>query len=530
MWRKVTRGLVLSLFLFGLASVSYAQTEFHAFLERPLPNETVSGIVNVQGWAVDPVGISRVDVILDGQFLHSANLNLPRIDVLEIYPDWDGYQNRFPGFATGFTANRFSDGAHTLMVRIFTEDNEVFEIGERTINIDNSINQAPHGYVDQPDSGRAVWDVHGSFPVTGWVIDTDGIARVDVLIDNLEYQSAVYGDPRPDVGNAFPDLPSALFSAFIAHVDTTRMLPGVHSLVVRATDHKGATRTVGRRTIQVFNSVNNLRPFGYLDQPQRDAVLYGTCNLAPPPVSPVIDVSNVITPVRGWALDLGARSDLGRVAYAELLIDGVEWYTTDDCRFDPTFEAFVDCYGLTRFDVAKYYPTYPDAPRSGFFFAIDVGSLMKLGVRAGHHVMKVRVGDQEQTFADLPHTSGVPVFFACVENNFFNPIGYIDYPTNYDYLKGAVTFYGWTIDDASTVAAVEIWIDGTFAGVAQYGFPRTDVQAAYPVFRNSRNSGWRFTMDTTQLSDARHRLTVVAVDSQNQRSEIGSVDFYVDNP
>jgi len=37
-------------------------------------------------------------------------------------------------------------------------------------------------------------------------------------------------------------------------------------------------------------------------------------------------------------------------------------------------------------------------------------------------------------------------------------------------------------------------------------------------------------MDTTQLSNARHRLTVRVVTSSGGRTEIGSTDFYVQNP
>jgi hypothetical protein len=36
-------------------------------------------------------------------------------------------------------------------------------------------------------------------------------------------------------------------------------------------------------------------------------------------------------------------------------------------------------------------------------------------------------------------------------------------------------------------------------------------------------------MDTTKLSNARHRLTVRAMDIAGLRTEIGSVDFYVQN-
>ncbi len=528
MWRMVTRGLVFGLMVLSFVSSASAQTEFIAFIEKPLANETVSGMVYVEGWAVDPTGISRIDLIVDGVFVHSANLSIPRTDVIDSHPGWGGTQNSRPGFQTGFSAARYSNGTHTLMVRIFTEDNKVYEVGQRALVVDNTINQPPLGYVDTPGT-VGVYDVNGSFPVAGWAADSDGIARIDVQIDNLSTQSAVYGAPRPDVHNTFLDSPSSLFSGFVAHVDSTRLIDGVHTLNVRATDRNGLSRMIGRRTIQVFNSENNLRPFGSLDQPQRDAVLFGNCGNQGPIVSPPIDPENRITPVRGWALDLGTREDQGRVAYAELLIDGVRWYSTDDCRFDATFNAYIDCYGLPRPDVAKYYPTHPDSPRSGFYFAMDVGSLVSLvGLREGPHVLKVRVGDVEQTFADLPNTSGVPVFFSCMRSNTFAPVGYIDYPAHFSYVKGTVQFLGWAMPQVSTV---ELSIDGVVAGLAEYGFLRTDVVAAYPTFSSSAlRSGWRFNMDTTPPADGRHRLTVPALSTNgSQRAEIGSVDFYVDN-
>ena len=37
-------------------------------------------------------------------------------------------------------------------------------------------------------------------------------------------------------------------------------------------------------------------------------------------------------------------------------------------------------------------------------------------MRPGNHVLKVRVGDQQQTFTELPGPAGIPVFFECAEN------------------------------------------------------------------------------------------------------------------
>lgn len=526
MWRRVTRGLVLAFVVALLAPALYAQTDLLGSLDDPDPAVTQTGMILVRGWVYHPTQtISKVELYVDDQFQHQAPRNYPRIDVEEAYPNFPGIHTQTPGFVTGFSSTRFTNGPHTVEVRVTTSDGIVTSLGRRTINIDNTQNQAPFGFIDQPDL-RGVTNVSGSFPVVGWAADTDGIVRVDVQIDDGNMQSAMYGDPRPDVAVAYPDFPAALFSGFVANVDTTRVRDGVHTLTVSATDNRGFTRTIGRRTVQIFNSPDNLKPFGRLEEPLRDATLYGTrCGTAPQ-VSPPVRSSAHITPVRGWALDLGARTDTGRVSYVELMIDGQRWLSTDDCGF--LFGGFANCYGLPRYDVQRYFPTYPDAPLSGFMFTLDVGALLAQGVRQGQHVMKVRVGDQDGTFAEIPNRDGIPVNFQCGETVNFASFGYIDVPTYFDYVGGNVTFQGWAIDETG-LAAVEIVIDGNTVGQAQYGFPRPDVAQQHPQIITSGNSGWRFTMDTRRLSNARHRLTVRVTDNVGATNSIGSVDFYVFN-
>jgi hypothetical protein len=535
MWRRVARGLICVVVAISFLISADAQ-DFVGFIERPQAEATVNGMVLVQGWALTLSPVSKIELYVDDQFQHELLINIPRIDVVEAYPDWAGVQGRAPGFQTGFLASRFSNGPHTIHVVVTTEDNQSIEIGRRTILVDNTINQSPFGAVDIPFA-NVTHDASGSFPVVGWATDTDGIDRVDVLVDNLVMQRAVYGDPRPDVAATFPDMPAAMFSGFIAHLDSSRLLNGIRTLTVRAVDRRGLSRTLAERRIQVFNSGENLRPFGFLDEPLRDAVLHGTnCNVlpsppgAPPTAIPGVRPPSVITPIRGWALDLGTREDTGRVSYVELMIDGVQWLSTSDCFFHDGMGGFLNCYGMPRFDVARYYPTYPDAPRAGFLFGLDIGHLLAVGVSQGNHTMKVRVGDQEGTFADIPGTSGIPVFFACADSlNNFPSIGYIDFPDKMDFIGGEVVFRGWALDRDQGVQAVEIWVNGVLAGIAQYGLARPDVQAAYPMIPNSFHSGWRFTFDTRHLTNARHRMTVRVVDGLGNRSEIGSVDFYTAN-
>ncbi len=529
MWRWVTRGLVLTLLTALCVPALFAQlpTGFIGVLDFPDPTATHTGVVLVKGWAYDPLAISRIELFVDDQFQHNVVMGLPYIDVIEAYPQYPGLHNAKTGFQTGFLASRFPSGPHSVHMRAVLSNGIVEEFGRRTVQITNGENQSPFGSLDQPDAS-GTYGATGVLAVVGWAADADGVARVDVQLDGGNMQSAMYGDPRPDVGATFPDFPAALFSGWIANVDTTRVTDGVHTLTVTVTDRLGMTKLIGRRQIQVLNSEQNLRPFGYLDEPQRDAVLIGTlCSSASPSVSPFVRPSAFITPVRGWALDLGTRNDTGRVSYAELLIDGERWASTDDCGL--ILGGFANCYGLPRYDVQRFFPNYPDAPRAGFNFMIDVGALIGKGVRQGHHTLKVRVGDQQQTFAELPGPAGIPVFFKCAElTQDFPGVGHIDIPTTFDYVGGRVLFQGWALD-TDLVAAVEIIVDGNYVGQAQYGFPRGDVAMQWPQFFTAGNSGWRFEMDTTKLSNARHRVTVRVLDGRGFRNEIGSTDFYVYN-
>lgn len=531
MWRRVTRGLVLAFLSVLLVPALFAQTGVIGQLELPDPAFVQSGVVLVRGWVFDPAQISRIELYVDDQFQHRTATNLPRIDIVEAYPNYPGLHTSFnPGFQTAFLASRFSNGPHTVFVRIYFSDGRVEEMGRRTVNVDNTVNQSPFGSVDQPEASKS-YNASGSFPIVGWAADADGIARVDVLIDGGNMQSAMYGDARPDVGAAFPDFPGALFSGFIANVDTTRVQDGVHLIEVRATDKLGLSRLIGVRNVQILNSEQNLKPFGHIDEPERDAILYGTlCGLTagPPVVSPPVRPTAFITPVRGWALDLGARVDLGRISYLELLIDGVRYLSTDDCTL--VFGGFANCYGVPRYDVERFYPNYPDAPLAGFVFTLDIGNLLNLGVREGQHNLKVRVGDLQQTVTELPGPQGLPVFFKCADSSFDAPaFGFIDVPLPImDYVTGKVVFQGWALD-FDGVAAVELIVDGDYIGQAQYGFPRPDVAAQNPNFLTAPFSGWRFTYDTTKIGNNRHRLTARVLDNRGNRAEIGSVDFYVYN-
>ena len=75
-----------------------------------------------------------------------------------------------------------------------------------------------------------------------------------------------YGGKRPDVFAAFPGLsgtefpdPKSLYSGFVANLDTTQLLDGMHTITVRATDNQGAARDIGSVSIRVAEQQRRAR-------------------------------------------------------------------------------------------------------------------------------------------------------------------------------------------------------------------------------------------------------------------------------
>ena len=105
--------------------------------------------------------------------------------------------------------------------------------------------------------------------------------------------------------------------------------------------------------------------------------------------------------------------------------------------------------------------------------------------------------------------------------------GYIDTPTDYQFINGVFEVFGWA-SDFQLVQTVEVDIDGHVVGNAFYGLNRPDVRAVDPrVFSN--NVGFSFLLDTTHLSDSPHDLVIYVIDRFGNRTEIGRRKFVVNN-
>jgi hypothetical protein len=561
----------------GLLSPGLASGQPIGAVDEPTAGQHVSGIVRVSGFVLDFLAIDRVDLFIDGSALptNTADLALPRPDVLRTFPNYANSPNAArPGFLTSFYTRSLSDGPHSVVVRATESNGAKTDFGPITVIVDNTINQAPFGYIDTPNAD--VTEVlSGSYPITGWALDDQGIDHIDFLVDGqivataigrifdpiTDPQTGTYGATRPDVAAAFPDVPFALYSGFLANIETTRLPNGIHQVSVKVTDSSGESRTIGTRTVQINNNGAFLLPFGRVDVPLDQASLHcqpATRTALPPNVCPSpcfppgptgqsYPVSFFSNFVKGWALDTGAPLEGGEVDFVELLFDGVPIVNTkQDCIKIGT--ALMNCYGVNRPDVARQYSGYANADESGFNMAFALqedtttgllnilipgkpgGALITGVTSSGAHTLALRVGDNEGLVAQIDTIAVDVLCDFSVVNPDRPAFGFIDTPSEYQFIDGMFVLSGWAWDFDGGISSLDVEVDGQLianltAAQGTYGLYRPDVPAN-DIRVPTPYVGFFYPLDTTHVSDTEHEIAVYAWDKPGfgiapRRSEVG---------
>jgi N-acetylmuramoyl-L-alanine amidase len=442
---KFLRSIVAILFA-GIVMLLYANFEVHTSaqtllgsignIETPTNGSTMMGQSSISGWFLDGNGVSKVDVLVDGADVGQATLGDARPDVQKAFPD---YNNGNAGFHFTFDTTQFSDGQHTVTVRETSTNGSTVTLSPRTVNISNV-----KFSVESPVAGTTL---SGTKTVSGWFLDSSGVAKIDVLVDGAVAGQATLGDARPDVQKAFPDFNNGN-AGFHFALDTTKYSSGQHTVAFKETGSNGKVTILPPTTVNIIANVK-----GYMESPVAGSNLSGTKT------------------VSGWFLD-----DNG-VAKIDVLVDGsIAGQAT---------------LGDARPDVQKAFPDFNNA-NAGFHFALDTTKYSD-----GQHTVAIRETSSNGQVTTLPSTS---------VNMIANVKGYMESPVSGTTMSGTKTVSGWFLDD-SGVAKIEVLVDGTVAGQATLGDARPDVQKAFPDFNNG-NAGFHFALDTSQYSDGQHTVAI----------------------
>ena len=244
-------------------------------IDTPIDNVTnVTGAIPVTGWAVDDVGVSRVDVYRDP--VNNENPNAPvflgsaafvsgsRTDIENLFPNtplnyrggW-GFMvltNMLPDRTNG----RPTGGNGTFRLHAYAVDLEGMAsyLGSKRFTANNTAASRPFGSIDTPAQGGTVSG--NAYMVFGWAISpratipTNG-STITVYVDGNSVGRPTYNQYRADIAGMFPGYANSNGAVGFLPLNTTLLSNGTHTIAWVVTDNQGNSEGIGSRYFTVQN-------------------------------------------------------------------------------------------------------------------------------------------------------------------------------------------------------------------------------------------------------------------------------------
>ena len=495
---------------------SAAQPPFGSF-DTPANGATnVAGSTAVTGWALDDVGVDRVEIwrdVVTGETTipwHSPfgpGANDPRegkifiANALFVAGSRTDVEAAFGSYPFAYRAGwgyllltqglwLQGNGLFALTAFAFDREDRVSTLGTKTITVDNAHAGKPFGALDTPSYGGTV---SGAFWNYGWALTPNASPACTiehgnalVSVDSGPLETVSYGGFRTDIAASFPGFSNVNTSGGAYYLDTATLSNGTHQIGWLVTDNCGRQDGVGSRFFTVLNGGARLgAPAGdALSEPtgtgrrveggaprEADA---GFSASGPLPISfgraeAQIPVGANLDPV--WMRTTGSdwrgvslTSDGSHIvevpegARVEVQLPGVKGRFRDGYQVVNGDLRALPLGSSLDADAGVFY--WQPAP--GFLGGYDLVFVPAVGEGAPMRV-RVVVGPSMRTMIDTPEADAVR--------------------------EVPFTLAGWTLDlaarDGSGVDTVHVWAypesggKAVFLGVATIGDARPDVAATY---------------------------------------------------
>jgi hypothetical protein len=250
----------------------------YGYFDSPLNNTAgVAGAIPVTGWALDNIEVASVGIWREPVVRETASPNAlvfigngvfvagARPDVQTTYPNAPFNYRAGWGYLllTNFLPNSGGSGAlgngtYKLHAIAVNTAGQAFDLGTRSITVDNAHASKPFGTIDTPIQGGAV---SGSAYVNfGWAltqnpnaIPVDG-STITVILDGVAVGHPTYNQFRSDIASLFPGLANSNGAVGFYYIDTTQLTNGLHTISWNVVDNAGRSDGIGSRYLTVTNT------------------------------------------------------------------------------------------------------------------------------------------------------------------------------------------------------------------------------------------------------------------------------------
>ena len=236
--------------------------------DAPANNATgLAGAVALSGWALDDVGVARVQLwrdpatpfavpayIGDALFVPDA-----RPDVEAAYSD--APRSNRGGWGYTLLTNALpggGNGTYRLFAVATDLEGHQTRLGTTTVAVDNTRATKPFGAIDTPAPGATISGA--AYVNFGWAltpqparIPVDG-STVRAFIDGVPVGTVNYNHPRIDIDTLFPGYGNTGGAVGFRSLDTTSLANGMHSIAWSVTDDHGNADGVGSRYFYIQNA------------------------------------------------------------------------------------------------------------------------------------------------------------------------------------------------------------------------------------------------------------------------------------
>jgi beta-N-acetylglucosaminidase len=229
-------------------NVNVQNLELIGFMDAPLNGSILKDITNIRGWFLDDDGVSKVEVLVDGQIVGQAQYGSLRTDVQKVFPE---YQNANGGYDFVLDTKSLSNGDHIIAVRA-TGNNGTTRQYQSIVSVQNLEHLPTLGFIDTPKSGSTI---AGITNIRGWYLDGSGVSKIEIFLDGKFIGNAQYGLSRPDVQNVYPEYFNSN-AGFSYSLDTLQFTDGSHTLTVKEIGKNGKVHTLSS-----IITINNGNPY-----------------------------------------------------------------------------------------------------------------------------------------------------------------------------------------------------------------------------------------------------------------------------
>jgi trimeric autotransporter adhesin len=246
------------------------------YFDTPLDNTVgIAGTIPVTGWALDDIGVAKVEInrdpvpgdssetigpdgliyIGDAIFVEGA-----RPDIETIYPEYPLTYKAGWGYMllTNFLPPNKGNGVYRLHAIVTDYEGNTVELGTKTITCDNAHAVKPFGAIDTPAQGG---DASGAtYYNFGWAltplpnsIPLDG-STINVWVDGVMLGHPDYNHYRQDIATKFPGLANTDGAIGVYTLDTTKYANAVHTIAWSVQDNGGNLDGIGSRFFNILNT------------------------------------------------------------------------------------------------------------------------------------------------------------------------------------------------------------------------------------------------------------------------------------